>query len=311
MFDLLLDVVTAFASAGTEGLQDANHQVLYTATSMLAKSHAQPGCEAKIRGKAKALAFCLEHSLVLIEETGQTTGQASANIVCAVFGKDEGESEFAFTQQLVDAMIVRWSSIVRAVGLNSDVKPDSTRIFAAQLCVSDARKPLLLSNSAFVPYLVDSLLLDSEHPRANMKEDLRVWCQEHHATALAQLAVHADSRESLLLDGSVVPALQVVAKDGLSEAARETAAAALSALSDKQLVMVVDGHQKHVMLSCEFALGAALCSFLRMRTAKQCGRTSPSDYALTQINGMSKTSSRERICHSSLVATLLGLTLRT
>ena len=94
-----------------------------------------------------------------------------------------------------------------------------------------------------------------------MKENQKVWCQEHHAAAMAQLAVHADSREALLLDGSVVPALQVVAKDGLSEGARETAAAALSALSDKQLVMLADGHQKHVMLSCEFVLDAALCSF--------------------------------------------------
>ena len=109
---------------------------------------------------------------------------------------------------------------------------------------------------------MDSLLLDSKHPRANLKENLKVWCQEHHVDALAQLAVHADSREALLLDGSVVPALQVVAKDGLSEGARETASAALSALSDKQLAMLADEHQKHVMLSCEFVLGAALCSFL-------------------------------------------------
>ena len=142
----------------------------------------------------------------------------------------------------------------------------SNQIPRAQLCVSDARKPLLLSNSAFIPYLVDALLLDSKHPRANMKENLKVWCQEHHAAALAQLAVHADSREALLLDGSVVPALQVVAKDGLSEGARETAAAALLALSDKQLVMLAlknadDGSSpcddatkpEHIMLSynCE------------------------------------------------------------
>ena len=83
-----------------------------------------------------------------------------------------------------------------------------------------------------------------------MKEDLKAWCQQHHCEALAQLAVHEGSREALLRDGSVVPALETVAESGLTQAARELAAAALSALSDKKLVMVAEG-QKHIMLSCE------------------------------------------------------------
>ena len=83
-----------------------------------------------------------------------------------------------------------------------------------------------------------------------MKEELKAWCQQHHCEVLAQLAVHDGSREALLRDGSVVPALEAVAATGLTEQARELAAAALSALSDKKLVMVVEG-QKHIMLSCE------------------------------------------------------------
>lgn len=83
-----------------------------------------------------------------------------------------------------------------------------------------------------------------------MREELKAWCQQHHCEALAQLAVHDASREALLADASVVPALEVVAATGLSEQARELAAAALSALSDKKLVMVAEG-QKHIMLSCE------------------------------------------------------------
>ena len=85
-----------------------------------------------------------------------------------------------------------------------------------------------------------------------MKEDLKAWCQQHHCEALAQLAVHEGSRETLLRDGSVVPALESVAASGLTQAARELAAAALSALSDKKLVMVAEG-QKHIMLSCKLA----------------------------------------------------------
>ena len=85
-----------------------------------------------------------------------------------------------------------------------------------------------------------------------MKEDLKAWCQQHHCEALAQLAVHDGSRETLLRDGSVVPALESVAASGLTQAARELAAAALSALSDHKLVMAAEG-QKHIMLSCELA----------------------------------------------------------
>ena len=70
-----------------------------------------------------------------------------------------------------------------------------------------------------------------------MKEDLKAWCQQHHCEALAQLAVHEGSREALLRDGSVVPALETVAGSGLTQECRELAAAALSALSEKKLVM--------------------------------------------------------------------------
>ena len=93
-----------------------------------------------------------------------------------------------------------------------------------------------------------------------MKEDLKAWCQQHHCEALAQLAVHEGSRETLLRDGSVVPALESVAASGLTQAARELAAAALSALSDKKLVMAAEG-QKHIMLSCKW-LVAQLFAFL-------------------------------------------------
>eukprot|EP01043_Picozoa_sp_COSAG02_P035565 COSAG02_NODE_2555_length_8532_cov_7.259900_6_plen_176_part_00 len=118
-------------------------------------------------------------------------------------------------------------------------------------------KPLLISSQLFIPYLVNALLLDPQHPRAGMKEELKVWCQEHHCEALAQLAMYEESREALLHDGSVVPALQVVVETGLSEGARELAAAALTALSDKKLEAVTGG-QRHVMLSYQWEYQATI-----------------------------------------------------
>ena len=251
LFDLCVEMVVSVASAGVEGLQDTNHSVLLMALSWLAKCSSFAGCEATIRSAATALAFCLENSLEYIEELGITTGSYTARVCCSVFGRDEGGSTFTFTPLHIKTLTDLWSQVVRAVGYRANSKPSGDNIYAAQLCVSDANKPLLIANEMFVPYLVDALLLDPEHPRAGMKEELKAWCQQHHCEALAQLAVHDGSREALLRDGSVVPALEAVMKDGLSEEARELAAAAVSALSERELVLATEG-QKHVMLSCEF-----------------------------------------------------------
>ena len=78
---------------------------------------------------------------------------------CGVFGRDEGDSEFSFTQQQVDTLIESWSQVVRAVGYNKTTKPTSSTIMVVELCISDKNKPLLLANSAFIPYVVDALLL--------------------------------------------------------------------------------------------------------------------------------------------------------
>ena len=91
------------------------------------------------------------------------------------------------------------------------------------------------------------MLLDPEHPRANLKEDVKQWLQTMHVECLSQLAVFQPGREALLQDASVVPALEAVAQIGLTKEAREFAAAALLALSDA--VLVSSTGQKHVMLS--------------------------------------------------------------
>jgi DHA1 family multidrug resistance protein-like MFS transporter len=69
-----------------------------------------------------------------------------------------------------------------------------------------------------------------------MKEELKAWCQQHHCEALAQLAVHDGSREALLRDGSVVPALEAVMKDGLSEEAAIGADMSAMGIADLTLV---------------------------------------------------------------------------
>ena len=149
--------------------------------------------------------------------------------------------------------LVKWSQLVRADGFYQNQKPTADTIMALELCISDSNKPLLLAaHRGFLPYLVDALLLEADHPRADMKSELKSWCQQHHAECLAQLAVFAPARETLRADPSVIPALEAVAEGGLTAEARQFAEAALLALSEKELHIDVEG-QKHVMLSCACA----------------------------------------------------------
>ena len=254
VFDICVECVVAFAAAGVDGLCDTDYATtLFLGLINVCRNHA--GCEAKIRGAADALTFCLDNSLNFMEDVGCTSGAFAAMLCCSVFGRDEGGSEFTFTQANVDMMAMSHSDMVRAAGIFVAIhmKPTADTIFALELCVSDKNKPLLLANKKFVPYLIDALLLDPKHPRAGMEEEDKIWCQEHHVECLAQLAVYEPACEALRQDPTVLPALRAVVEAGLSAAARELAGAALLALSDKKLEMALEG-QKHVMLSYQVIL---------------------------------------------------------
>lgn len=79
----------------------------YFSLKMLAISRNQPGCEAKIRGIASALAFCLENSVDAVEEIGNVSGSAAAAVLCSTFGREEGDSQFKFTQRHIDVLVTR------------------------------------------------------------------------------------------------------------------------------------------------------------------------------------------------------------
>ena len=55
---------------------------------------------------------------------------------CGVFGRDEGGSEFTFTQQHVDMLISKWSDVVRAVGHNVNAKLTPDTVMVIELCIS-------------------------------------------------------------------------------------------------------------------------------------------------------------------------------
>lgn len=220
----------------------------------------EPGCEAKLRSLGPALAMLMENSLDYMPTFGLSTGAAAAQLSVGVFGRDEeGEegSEMVFTEQHVEGMLGDWQERMRGTAYGLYASPSPGNMLALELTVSDARKPLLLSNPAFVTYLVDALLLDPEHPRAELEEQSKEWLQQMHCECLEQLALFAPGKEALLQDGSVVPALEAVAAGGMTEQARNSAAGALMALRKDDQPARHDSElpqgERHVMLSYNWA----------------------------------------------------------
>ena len=218
--------------------------------AILRNCHKHPECVKRIRSLASDLSFCLATDLEWMGSMGATTGSYAAQVCCGVFGKDE-DSQFVFTQDHVDGLLLRWTSLFQgeAGQYKMAQKPNPSSIQCLELCVSDKNKPLLLANNSFIPYLVDALLVDPAGPHADLQADLKSWCQTTHAECLAQMAVYPKGKEALRREPSVSNALQMVAEAGLTDEGRRHAQSALLALSDKELQVQTEG-QKHVMLSC-------------------------------------------------------------
>ena len=250
LFDCCVSIVAAFEQRGPQGVADTDVMALHCALAVLRTAAVMPQCEAKIRGIASALSFCLANDLEVIEAVGLRTG-AFCGIICAgVFGRDEEGAEFSFTQEVVDTMLTYWCDIMRATNWGATATPGRETILALELTVSDVNKQLLLANADFIPYLVESLMLDPEHPRAGLAEDMKIWLQNTHAECLAQLAVYPPGREALLAEPAVCEALQAVVEQGMSEEGKELARNALLALSDVEMGGGSDDEgQKHLMIS--------------------------------------------------------------
>ena len=64
-----------------------------------------------------------------------------SDAACAVFGRDEAgeaDSQFCFTQPLIDTLLKKWSVIVRKQGLvGAMFSPNADNVQVAELCISD------------------------------------------------------------------------------------------------------------------------------------------------------------------------------
>ena len=124
---------------------------------------------------------------------------------------------------------------------------------------------MLLLNSAFVPHLVDGLMLDPSHPRLKdtMGNDtdasILAVVQRDFAHCISQISLFPPGCEALKADPAVLQALSTLRDTAWSDDARLFAEATLMVLSPPEHL---DLEALHVMMSCAWGPNArsGLCA---------------------------------------------------
>jgi len=199
---------------------------------------------------------------------GWTTTATGCWIFDRAFGKEEGDGKFQLSLETVELALK--DVLTCFSGGRMPWYPVLSRLFmksAAHLVISDANKNLLVQSAeTLTPLLVETLLLDSEHPRQNQDEQTRAAIQRDSSECFLQLALYPPGKEMLIKETAAVEALRELAEGGngkaLTEEAQVSAHGALLALgaierepepaagpTDSSLV---EDAIRHVMLSCEW-----------------------------------------------------------
>ena len=239
--------VRAFEAGGIAGVSSTDPGAFLLSMATLRQhAHLSAAAQAQLRGVASGLAFAMmpETRLDWFGPRGFYTDVYAGQVCASVFGRDEADSEstFVFTQLQVDSMIVRWHDVVSADnrGPGYTTKLSADAIQTLELCISDTNKPLLLANDDFLPYLLEALLLDPNHPRLSDPSSNTSWLQQMACECFAQLAMFPPGADALLRNDEaarVRPALESVVsgEHGRSAAARTNAKTALAALFPEAL----------------------------------------------------------------------------
>jgi hypothetical protein len=212
---------------------------------------------AKLRGAgAEMFRYLLDHPLENFPQLGYETGQRATKIAALVWGKDD-DVALAFKQVDVDKilLVANLHDPIICFRHGNGICEDHARAILS-LTVSDVNKDLLLNADGLLAVLVDSLLLDPEHPiRSDGRTNFEAICgpvQRDFAEALAQLAVYPPGRQVLLQDPTVVEALKQVAAKGWLDEAKRSAESALAALSDVAHEASHHKGHRHVMISYQW-----------------------------------------------------------
>jgi hypothetical protein len=264
--DIAISSLTAYQMLGKPddaGVIYLTWGVLHSLEILLGSAQARPIVVAKLRSAGvDSLRYMLDHPLVTLGDFGQGSGAQATRVAALVWGRDDDAGGLTFKQVDIDTIVHYLDHRGPAAAFGPMMSTHGHGLL--NLCISDQNKLLLLASKGFIPLIVDSLLLDPEHPRRAQPDFDAVSppVQRDFAEAIAQLAMFAPGREALLQDQTVTEALQQVAVEGLTEEARMHAQSALLAMSDAAAAATHeaappqqdDDDQKHVMMSCAYAL---------------------------------------------------------
>jgi hypothetical protein len=164
--DIAISTLTAYQMLGKpEAASVAGVQwgALYNLEILLSSPLAQP-VVAKLRSAGvDSFRYILDTPLLLIPSIGWETSANATKIAAQVWGRDDDHGGLAFKQQDFEKILEAADHRGPAAAANPMTEYFGQAILS--LCVSDLNKELLLGVTGFIPLLVDSLLLDPEHPR--------------------------------------------------------------------------------------------------------------------------------------------------
>jgi hypothetical protein len=208
---------------------------------LMSQDCSNPEAQRLVREAASSLRFILEleQPLEMLASLALTTSSLVPCGCAMFFGRDESGGPFTFSQADLDAVLAYATEYLRceSFGALFPLNASWSSVPVLNLAISDITKDQLLRNPAWIPHLVDGLLLHDEHPR-NQADQLtgatpdavKAEVQRNYAEALSQVAVYAPGRDALLKDPSIVKSLEQLVDQTMTDEARDFARATLVAL---------------------------------------------------------------------------------
>eukprot|EP01046_Picozoa_sp_COSAG06_P051072 COSAG06_NODE_8250_length_2223_cov_5.708098_1_plen_700_part_10 len=189
-----------------------------------------------VREAASCLRYLLIHEPIhLMKDIGCNSPTGATMVAALFFGRDESGGSFSFSQNDVDELLKLSCEDLRPTSWGNfhPLLPNWTSEPNRNIAISDTNKSLLLKNAAWIPHLLDGLLLDESHPRnvdPRTDEATKGKVQCDYAEAISNVALYAPGRAALLQEPSVVRVLEELAKRAVTEEARLYGQATLLAL---------------------------------------------------------------------------------
>ena len=249
-------LVAALSVVEKVGAENSNGDVVFFLLWLLKllDGEALEEIEEKLRAAKPALRFLTDAPITSMTEFGWTSSAFTKLIAANLFGKDEGNA-FNFVQTDVDDIVENETEMLRPTSWGKIWQLSLNQCRGLlNLCISDAAKPLLLNNTAFLPLLILGLMLDGDHPRQDTADEIKTKIQRDYAECIQQLSLFPPALSVLRADARIIKALDVLVDTALSEGAKDCARGALIQLCPERTKHLAPSTEqaKHIMISYQW-----------------------------------------------------------